>query len=53
MGTSDLFTFRILKILKSYISLSQKIMALKIWKDIYMRSIRKKVMFKNTLYFGK
>jgi hypothetical protein len=53
MGTSDLFTFRFLKNLKSHISMSQKIIALNIWKDIYMRSIRKKVPFKNTLYFGK
>jgi hypothetical protein len=28
-------------------------MALNIWKDIYIRSIRKKVPFKNTLYFEK
>jgi hypothetical protein len=28
-------------------------MALNIWKDIYMRSVRKKVQFKNTLYFRK
>jgi hypothetical protein len=33
--------------------MSQKIMALNIWKDIYMRSVRKKVPLKNTLYFGK
>jgi hypothetical protein len=28
-------------------------MALNVWKDIYMRSVHKKVPFKNTLYFGK
>jgi hypothetical protein len=34
MGTSDHFTFRFLKILKPHISMSQKIMALNIWKYI-------------------
>jgi hypothetical protein len=43
MGTSTSFTFRILKILKSYISMSSKIMALG----------KKKVPLKNTLYFRK
>jgi hypothetical protein len=33
--------------------MSQKNMALNKWKGIYMRSVRKKVPFKNTLYFGK
>jgi hypothetical protein len=53
MGSSDLSTFRFLKILKPNTSMVQKIMTLNIQKDICIRSIHKKSLVKNTLYFSK
>jgi hypothetical protein len=53
MGTSDPYIFRFLKSSNSHTSMSSKIMALNIYKDIYRRSIQKKVPLKNTLYFRK
>jgi hypothetical protein len=46
MGTSALFTFRILKILKSHAFMCPKIIALKYIVDIYMMSACKKVPLK-------
>jgi hypothetical protein len=53
MGTNAPSTFRILKILKSYTSLSLKNLALNTEIDIFRRSVCKKVPLKNILYFGR
>jgi hypothetical protein len=53
MGTSAPSIFRILKILKSDTFMSSKIMRLNILIDIYKTNVCKKVLLKNTLYFGK
>jgi hypothetical protein len=52
MGTSDLCSFRFLKISKLHTFISLKIMALNIQKDIYGRSIREKVPLKILYILG-
>jgi hypothetical protein len=53
MGTSAPFTFRILNISKSHISMSSKIMALKYIGRYLQEKCIQKVSLKNTLYFGE
>jgi hypothetical protein len=42
MGTSEPFLFKFLKNLKPHMSMSQKIIALNIWKGKYRMSVHKK-----------
>jgi hypothetical protein len=53
IGTSALFTFRILKILKSHISISLKKYGIKYIDRYIFEERTQKVPLKNTLYFGK